>query len=104
MNCNILVWNVRGLNSRARRDAVFEQMRSIRAPIVCLLETKLAAVSTLVIMQTLGSEYLSYAYLQAIQTRGGIVIAWRDSDVAVTNVQVAGNSVTVKVVSAFSRS
>ena len=38
---NFFIWNVRGLNSRARRDVVREFMIQERALVACLVETKL---------------------------------------------------------------
>ena len=38
---HILVWNVRGLNSSARRDAVHVMVDSSNIDIVCLQETKI---------------------------------------------------------------
>ena len=41
----ILIWNVRGLNSVARRDAVRVLVDSAKIDIICLQETKMVAVS-----------------------------------------------------------
>jgi exonuclease III len=40
----ILVWNIKGLNSSARQDAVRTMVESSKADILCLQETKMAAV------------------------------------------------------------
>jgi exonuclease III len=42
---NIVIWNVRGLNSRARCDVVRELVTSERPSIMCLQETKLDVIS-----------------------------------------------------------
>ena len=42
---NILIWNVRGLNSRARRDVVREFVAQESATVACLMETKTAVMS-----------------------------------------------------------
>lgn len=49
----ILSWNVQGLNS-ARQDSVWAFVDSIRADIVCLQETKMAAVSRQLLLSSLG--------------------------------------------------
>jgi exonuclease III len=41
---HILVWNARGLNSRARRSVVRDIVEQQRASIVCLQETKLESL------------------------------------------------------------
>jgi exonuclease III len=72
---NIVIWNVRGLNSRSRRDVVRELVTSERPSIVCLQETKLDVISQSDILQILGQGF-DYFYLPADQTRGGILLAW----------------------------
>jgi exonuclease III len=42
---NIVIWNVCGLNSRARRNVVRELVASEHPSIVCLQETKLDVIS-----------------------------------------------------------
>jgi hypothetical protein len=41
---NFIVWNVRGLNARARRDIMRELVVAERPSIVCLQETKLDVI------------------------------------------------------------
>jgi exonuclease III len=71
---NIVIWNVRGLNSRSRRDVVRELVTSERPSIVCLQETKLDVISQSDILQILGQGF-DYFYLLADQTHGGILLA-----------------------------
>jgi hypothetical protein len=44
MSLNCLVWNVRGLNARTRRNVVREFMIQEKASLVCIQETTLAGV------------------------------------------------------------
>jgi exonuclease III len=41
----VLIWNVRGLNHRARRDAVHDMVASTHPDLACLQEMKKAAIS-----------------------------------------------------------
>jgi exonuclease III len=75
----ILVWNVRGLNSSARQDSVLMLVSSSRVDIVCLQETKFAAVSQHTLLAMLGSDFLNYIELPSIGASGGILVAWRNS-------------------------
>lgn len=73
----IICWNVRGLNSAARREAVRLFMQQARPVIICLQETKLDNVSMQLASEFLGPTWCSsYVFLPAQQTRGGILIAW----------------------------
>ena len=75
-NCKILSWNVRGLNEMARRDSVQELIQDTGSTIVCIQETKLAALDNAAILRTLGPKFLNnVAILPAINTRGGILLA-----------------------------
>lgn len=71
-----LIWNVRGLNARARRDTVRMVIEQERASIICLQETKLDVIDDRIVRDLLGGLF-DYSYLLAQHTRGGILLAWR---------------------------
>ena len=75
---NVLVWNVRGLNDRGRRDNVHKVVDSCRPNIICLQETKLAHISERDVLGFLGRDYRKFVYPPAQGTRGGILGAWRE--------------------------
>lgn len=75
----ILIWNVRGLNSSVRQDSVRTLITSSQVDIVCLQETKFAAVSQRVMLAMLGSDFSSFVELPSIGASGGILVAWRNS-------------------------
>jgi exonuclease III len=64
---NILIWNVRGFNSRARRDVVRELVTVKRPSIICFQETKLNVISEFSILQILVTGF-EYSYIPADQT------------------------------------
>ena len=47
---DMVCWNVRGLNSPARKKALREFVESVRVAIICIIETKLESVDQFVIM------------------------------------------------------
>ncbi|CAN6282117.1 unnamed protein product [Urochloa humidicola] len=96
-NINILSWNVRGLNARARRDDTRLVVDECRAALVCLQETKLAVVDNHIILEMLGTRFLDYAFLPALETRGGILIAARCDAVSLADVHLGCFSITVRV-------
>lgn len=81
-NFNFLVWNVRGLNDRGRRDSVRTVVADARCSVVCLQETKLDAISVPLATQFLGPNLADFCYLPSIQTRGGVLLAWDRSVVS----------------------
>jgi exonuclease III len=54
-NCNLLCWNVRGLNARARRDSVRSTVASSGATLVCLQETKFSTWTPCLVTDTLAA-------------------------------------------------
>lgn len=67
----ILIWNVRGLNRKARRDAVRMMVESTRPDIVCLQETKKESISRFMVFSLLGNVFDQFTFLPVIGTRGG---------------------------------
>lgn len=75
---HILVWNVRGLNSTARRDSVRVIVESARVDVVCLQETKMESISRRTVLAMLGAEFdNNFSYLPSLGASGGILVAWR---------------------------
>jgi len=72
---SILIWNVRGLNDKARRDNLRKVVDESRPEVICLQETKLSHISARDVSSFLGQEFINFVYLPAQQTRGGILVA-----------------------------
>lgn len=97
-NCNLLNWNVRGLNDGARQDAVNELVRTTGATIVCLQETKLQMMDQNVISRTVGPKFTnSFAVLPAAQTRGGILLAVNQDFFDLSDIVLTGNAITATI-------
>lgn len=73
----ILVWNVRGLNQRDRRNSIRDVILSSNADIVCLQETKVENLSQHLFLSVFGPAYDNFIVLPANGTRGGLLIAWK---------------------------
>ena len=86
-----------GLNAHVRRVVVRTLVDDVKPSIICLQETKLDVISQFLILSMLGRDFSDYAYLPASHTRGGILIAGRQSDVAFSDVLVGCYSITVLV-------
>jgi exonuclease III len=71
MNCNILSWNVRGLNSPDKRLMVRNLLRQWRVDIICLQETKLDHISRRDVISVWGCPYVDWCYVAAIGAAGG---------------------------------
>ena len=65
---SILVWNVRGLNDKNRRDNLRKVVETSHPAVVCLQETKLAHISDRDVASFLSPEFVHFVYLPAQQT------------------------------------
>lgn len=75
---HIIIWNVWGLNSTARRDLVRLMVDSARVDAVCLQETKMKNSSRRHVLSMLGSEFdNNFLVLPSVGASGGILFAWR---------------------------
>jgi exonuclease III len=96
--CNILNWNVRGLNNLARRKVVRDLVSETRATIVTLQETKLEMVDARMVTETVGQRFVNnFVALPAAGTRGGILLAVDEDHYRVTRSEVGIHTITATV-------
>jgi hypothetical protein len=88
---------VRGLNDQVKRNAVREFISTLHVNIVCLQETRVEVVDVYFVMQCLGPSFDRFVYLPAIDTRGGILLAWDTSILEITNVSMDTHAITGEV-------
>ena len=69
-----LNWNVRGLNSAARREAVKLLIQQARPHIVCLQESKLSNINFFLQAEFLGQHGWGLEYIEADETRGVLLL------------------------------
>ena len=93
---NCMVWNVRGLNSRARRNVVRELVAQENISLLSLQETKLDCCSENVFREICGVGF-DFLSLPAMNTRGGILLAWQCNIWSVSNPILKQYSLTVKI-------
>lgn len=93
----MLVWNVRGLNTPARRNTVFQVVQTAQPSLVCLQESKLEVVTIQLVRQCLGNKLENFVYLPAEGTRGGIILAWDATVVGLHNTHITKHTITALV-------
>jgi exonuclease III len=97
VNLELLNWNIRGMNDPAKRSAIREFVASLRVNLVCFQETGMDVIDVFHVLQCLGQSFDGFVYLPAIDTRGGILLAWASSVMEVTNVSFDTYAVTGQV-------
>ncbi|WVZ82473.1 hypothetical protein U9M48_029730 [Paspalum notatum var. saurae] len=93
---HLLVWNARGLNSRAHRNVVRNIALQHRASVVCLQETKIEDFSVSLNNDLLGCDF-DFIPLPAVGAAGGAVSAWRRDLWDVSSPHVRRFTVTFKL-------
>lgn len=97
-NCNIICWNVRGLNDGAKRGSVRNQIDSSGATVVCLQETKIANWTHTLINETVGADLaLNAVFLPSTGASGGILLAASQRFFSLGNPHLTPNSVTATI-------
>lgn len=98
-NYQFMTWNVRGLNNPAKQEEVKQVISIVRPDIVCLQETKLSVVDNIMIVNCLGQEYEgNFCYMPADGTRGGILLAAKNSLITLQQIQITVNTISAQVV------
>jgi exonuclease III len=92
-----LIWNVHGLNSLPRCDAIYQVVLLSGASVVCFQDTKLHVVSREVVDRCLGWVFDQFYFLPADGTRGGILLAWKSTVVTISNPHLSPNAITARV-------
>ena len=97
-NCNIICWNVRGLNDGAKRATVRNQILSTGATLVCLQETKITAWNQTLLTETVGADMANNAVcLPSIGAFGGILIAASERFFRIQQTSLTPNTVTATI-------
>ena len=96
-NSEILSLNARGLNDSGRRDSIREFVVMLKVNLVCIQETNLEVVDSFVISQCLGPSFDGFAFLPATGTRGGILVAWDTSVIAMSRISLDSFSLNAEV-------
>ncbi|KAK2975216.1 hypothetical protein RJ640_003115 [Escallonia rubra] len=77
MDLNIISWNVRGLNKQSKRASIAATIRSWKADIICLQESKLNVVDSFIISSLWHGRDIQWDYNPAIGTAGAFIFcAW----------------------------
>jgi exonuclease III len=93
----VLSWNVRGLNSPARREAVRGMVQAAQPMIVCQQETKLQQITSQTKSETLGPLLDGFQYLPACGTTGGILLGWNSEWVHAWDLSLTNFTMSMKI-------
>lgn len=95
INENCLIWNVRGLNSRSRRNVVRELIAQENISLLSLQETKLHNCPGSLVIEICGAGF-DFFFQPTMGTCGGILLAWRTDTWSIMNPLVRSYSLTAQ--------
>ena len=75
-SCNLLSWNVRGLNNPRKREVCKNLLKDWKCDIVCFQETKVSSTDVAFVWSLRGSPFIDWAVLDAVQALGGVLLIW----------------------------
>ena len=76
MKLRILSWNVRGANDREKRKLIKEVIKSQKANLVCLQETKIQEMSNGLVKSLGVGRCLEWGVLNSREATGGVLVFW----------------------------
>ena len=94
MKIKILSWNVRGVNDPDKRKVIKNFLRSHRADLVCLQETKVQEMNIDMVRSLGVGRCLNWKALNAEGSAGGILLLWDKSRINLVDSVVGSFSVS----------
>jgi hypothetical protein len=91
-----MVWNVRGLNGRARRNVVRDLIVLHQPSVLCLQETKLENICNRLAADMLGPSF-DYVFLPSVEASGGILLGWSRHVWTTSSVTMGSFSLSAKL-------
>jgi hypothetical protein len=79
MDWKVLDWNVRGLNDKDKRLAVFNKIKESNCAIICLQETKCESFDRSFIRSFYPKRFDRFAFSPSIGASGGIIVLWNSA-------------------------
>lgn len=72
-----MCWNVRGVNSDKKWNAIRDRVVESNCDVVCLQETKREHFDDLFIRNICPPSFDKYLYLPSVGTSGGSIVIWK---------------------------
>lgn len=91
----ILNWNVRGMGDSNKCDVIKDSVLNANCDIICFQETKWCEHSIFCVRQVCPNKFRHYITLDAIGSKGGILLAWSD---AFTTLESIINNYTATII------
>jgi hypothetical protein len=84
MNCHqtskswkVLCWNIRGINSQVKWDALRDRITESQCDIICIQETKRGIFDLSFINKFCHAHFDNFEYLPSVGASGGVITIWK---------------------------
>ena len=98
-NHKILCWNIRGINSQAKWDAIRDKINESNCNIVCLQETKKETFDRSYIRKFCTRNLDTFSYSPSTGASWGILTVWNSQLYHCDTIQINSYALTLKVTS-----
>ena len=96
MKIKIISWNIRGANDRDKRKVIKALIRSQKADLVCLQETKIQDISRGIVHSLGMGRFLGWGVMSARGAAGGVVVFWDNRVLELMGMEVGLFSVSCR--------
>ena len=96
MKLKILSWNVREVNDVSKRKVIKALIRSQKADMVCLQETKMQKMSIRVVRSLGVGRFLEWGVVNARGAAGGVVVFWDNRVLELVGMEVGQFSISCR--------
>lgn len=76
---NVLCWNIRGINSDKKWNAIRDRVVECHCDVICLQETKKEIFDLMFLRNLCPPSFDKFEYLPSMGASGGIIIIWKSS-------------------------
>ena len=97
MKLKLVSWNVRGANDSSKRKVIKAMIRSQRADLVCIQETKIQNMTEGVVRSIGSGSFLDWGAMGAQGSAGGILVCWDKRSLELLELEVGIYSISCKL-------
>jgi exonuclease III len=78
-NWHVLCWNIQGINTTGKWDAVREKIEESSCSVICLQETKREHFDTSYIKKFAPRRFDKFDYIPSLGASGGLLVIWNST-------------------------
>ena len=97
MKLRLVSWNVWGANDSSKRKVIKAMIRSQRADLVCIQETKIQTMTEGVVRSLGSGRFLDWGAMGAQGSTGGILVCWDKRSLELLEMEVGNFSISCRL-------